>query len=200
MAKFEFVTPNHINKQFIKTGLDHVSGKAWLRLQREPYNFYLKFRKRANDAHVFFVPHENVNFISSVEKSSDIAHAGTYFGFIEKKEFFLSLEGAEFIKDIEERENNMDLKFIKISSQGARSFLYGNDIPLRYVIKKPQELNRKQIVFIVDESDRFLGIAYIFIPYESPSERQKRGTRRYTAPKMQIRNLIDYGYYIRRGF
>jgi ribosome biogenesis protein Nip4 len=154
--------------------------------------------------HIFLVRHVDVKFLKDIktELGKFIEHSGIYFGFIlekekEKvkvKEFHISLEGAEFLwMDVAQRKE-LNIKKITVTEAASKSFLYGNNISPASFLKSPEVLNRKDLVFVLDPLSRFLGIGYIFKKYLP-----KRTRKTIEPPTMELRNLIDYGYYIRRG-
>jgi ribosome biogenesis protein Nip4 len=193
---FNFATKNQI--QIIKTGLDHISSNIWTELGKEPFNLYIKIRKPV--IHIFLVRHEDVKFLKDIktELGKFIEHSGIYFGFIlekeKEKEFHISLEGAEFLwMDVAPR-RELNIKKITVMEAAAKSFLYGNSINPSSFLKSPEVLNRKDLVFVFDPLSRFLGIGYIFKKYLP-----KKTRKTIEPPAIELRNLIDYGYYIRRG-
>ena len=189
---FNFATKTQI--QIIKTGLDHISANIWNELGKEPFNIYIKIRKPV--IHIFLVRHEDVKFLKDIktELGKFIEHSGIYFGFIKEEEFKISLEGSEFLwMDVAPR-RELNLKKITVTEAAAKGFLYGNNIQPNSFLKSPEILNRKDLVFVFDPLSRFLGIGYIFKKYAP-----KKTRKTIEPPAIELRNLIDYGYYIRRG-
>lgn len=187
MVDFDFTVASKIQLETIKQGLDHVSGDIWKELGREPFNIFVK---KGKPTLVFLVRHEDISFIKKIENKKIIEHSGIYFGFIKEKEFFLGLEGAEFLYLNMNSKYNLNLKTISVTEQAVQSFLYGNNIRPEEFIRAPKILNRKDVIFVLGQSSVFLGIGYIF----------KFKISDYEEERLELRNLVDYGYYIRRGF
>lgn len=187
MVDFDFTVASKIQLETIKQGLDHVSGDIWKELGREPFNIFVK---KGKPTMVFLVRHEDISLIKKIENKKIIEHSGIYLGFIKEKEFFLGLEGAEFLFLNLNNKYNLNLKTITITEQAAESFLYGNNIRPEEFTRSPKILNRKDVIFVLNPSSIFLGIGYIF----------KYRVTEYDEERIELRNLVDYGYYIRRGF
>lgn len=194
MKIFDFNFATKIQIQIIKTGLDHISSTIWNELGKEPFNLYIKIRKPV--IHIFLVRHEDVKFLKDIktELGKFIEHSGIYFGFIKDEEFKISLEGSEFLLTDLAPRKELNIKKITVMESAAKSFLYGNHIQPSSFLKSPEILNRKDLVFVFDPLSIFLGIGYIFKKYLP-----KKTRRTVEPPTIELRNLIDYGYYIRRG-
>jgi ribosome biogenesis protein Nip4 len=166
--------------QHIKDGLHRISPHIWDCLGEETLNIYIRYDQYVE---VFLVPkhlERNLRFIRNLKL---LQHTGIYFGFLKGPDFLLSLEGAEFIFQTFYKSKRLKLKTITATTDGAKSFLYGNVLKLSEFAQAPQSLNRKDVIFVLNPKEQFIGIGYIF----------KRDDR------TELRNLVDYGYYIRRG-
>jgi len=202
----------------IKKGLDHISNKIWESFHNIPYNIYIK---KGKPTLIFLVSHDFNKILNKISEKHLIEHIGIYFGFIFKGEFYLSLEGAEFIyydlkkylinksKSVNLEDSDifwkvLGLKRLIVSESASKSFMYGNNLKMEDIIKMiPEKLtfNRKDVVFILDSDMNFLGIGLIF---KKISDKKKaEGSKSQIESKdaqIFIQNLVDYGYYIRRGF
>ena len=175
---FHLATKKQI--QHIKDGLHRISSKIWECLGEEPMNLYIRYDQYVE---VFLVPkslERNLRFIRDLKL---IQHTGIYFGFLKETDFLLSLEGAEFIYNTFYKTNALRLKTITLTSKGAQSFLYGNKIRPYDFAQAPKTLNRKDVIFVLDPKEQWIGIGFIY----------KRDDF------LELRNLVDFGYYIRRG-
>ncbi|MBD3352578.1 MAG: hypothetical protein GF364_13905 [Candidatus Lokiarchaeota archaeon] len=188
MVQLGLLPINRLQSDYIKTGLDHISSDLWNIFQREPYNLYYT-RNKTED--IFLVHHERVSVIKHINPKGKIEHTGIYFGFIRNNEFYLGLEGAEFIYfDLKlNKEKNFQLKKIVVNRAAEKSFLYGNTLHHSDFVNSPQQLNRKDVIFVLNTRNQLIGIGYIYKPYKS-----------VPGAKLELRNLVDYGYYIRRGY
>ncbi|MCP4761282.1 MAG: hypothetical protein GY870_05840 [archaeon] len=181
MPKFELKSATKKQLEIIKTGLDHISSVTWEELGKHPYNIYTKPGKPTT---VFLVRHQDAKFLNNIKDKRAIEHSGIFFGYIKKGDFQLSLEGAEFL--ILEVNNRVDIKLKKITlnEAGAKSFLYGNSLKPFFFAKSPELLNKKDLIFVNNPNEVFIGIGFIFKRDEN----------------VELRNLVDYGYYLRRGY
>jgi len=175
---FHLATKKQIHH--IKDGLHRISSKIWECLGEEPMNIFIRYDQYVE---VFLVPkrlERNLRFIHDLKL---IQHTGIYFGFLKVTDFQLSLEGAEYIFNTFFKTNQLYLKTITVTTDGAKSFLYGNILQTTEFAQAPKSLNRKDVIFVLNSKTQLLGIGYIY----------KRDFR------TELRNLVDYGYYIRRG-
>ncbi|MHA1728138.1 MAG: hypothetical protein ACTSWY_05350 [Promethearchaeota archaeon] len=199
MKKFPLNIATKKQLEIIKNGLDHVSGTVWSELGKESYNLYSKTGKPATQ--IFLVRHEDIKLFKILLKEigTSIEHSGIFFGFFHNREFRLSLEGGEFLFLELNKRRKMDLKTITITEKASKSFLYGNSLTPGDFIKKSDFLNKKDVVFVLNPNRMFIGIGYIFKkPIKEKMSKQKKFNKNIA--EIELRNLTDYGYYIRRGF
>ncbi len=167
--------------QHIQDGINQISSQIWTHLTEESLNIYIRYD---NYAEIFLVPRRLERYLKLIRDYKILQHTGIYFGFLKGKEFLLSLEGAEYLFNQYHAKNLFKLKTIKVTEEGSKSFLYGNNLKPEDFKESPKSLNRKDVIFMLNSDGYFIGIGYIY----------KRDER------LELRNLIDYGYYIRRGF
>lgn len=169
--------------QLIRNGLNRISSQIWETLAEESMNIYVRYHQNAE---IFLVPPHVERYLKAIHDYTILYHTGLYFGFLQKKtnEFLLSLEGADFIYNKFFKQNRIKLVTITVSDEGADAFLYGNTLQPKDFIQAPNTLDRKEVIFVLNPKKQFIGIGYIY----------KREN------KTELRNLVDYGYYIRRGF
>jgi len=199
MKRFDLNIATKNQLAIVKTGLDHASSEIWNELGKEPYNFYSKLGKPFTN--IYLIRHEDVKFIKKIKEDLGkfIEHTGIYFGFIKKGEFMLALEGAEHIILDVDSKRDLKLKKIMLNDMATKSFLYGNSVKPESFLKKPGVLNKKDLVFVFDNMNSFLGIGFIF-KWGNPSKSVAVKVEVTSPLNLELRNLIDYGYYIRRGF
>jgi ribosome biogenesis protein Nip4 len=199
MKRFNLNIATKNQMAIIKTGLDHASSDIWSELGKISYNFYSKPGKPHTN--IFLVRHEDVRFIKGLKESIGkfIEHTGIFFGFIKKGEFMLGLEGAEFLIFDVDSKNNLNLKKVILDDSATKSFLYGNHVKPESFLQKPKILNKKDLVFVFDSRNSFLGIGFIF-KWGKTSKSGAVDVEFAQDVNIELRNLIDYGYYIRRGY
>jgi ribosome biogenesis protein Nip4 len=166
--------------QHIRDGLSQISSQIWSALAEESVNIYIRYEKNAE---IYLVPNQLERYLHLIKDSKTIQHTGIYFGFFKRTEFLLSLEGAEYLYSEFFEKNLIKLKTITVTEEAAKSFLYGNMLKPEDFMQSPKNLNRKDVIFVLNHLHQLIGIGYIY----------KRNDR------VELRNLVDYGYYIRRG-
>ena len=127
---------------------------------------------------------KNLNFI---EVENKIYSAGLYFGFIKKGNFYLSLEGAEYLY---KQGNLSDLKRINLNIDGEKSVLYGNNILKNMVAETPSNLQVGDFLLIFNKSNEILAIAQ--------SKVDSKGMELLKPRDLIATNLYDKGIYIRK--
>lgn len=167
--------------QHIKDGLHRISSQIWTCLGEESGNLYIRYDQYVE---IFLVPKQLERHLRLIRDLKSIQHTGIYFGFLKGTEFQLSLEGAEYIFNTFFKTNKLRLKTVTTTIDGAKSFLYGNTLQTTDLSPSPESLNRKDVFFVLNPKSQFIGIGYVY----------KRDNR------TELRNLVDYGYYIRRGY
>ena len=121
-------------------------------------------------------------------KNDKITSAGIYFGFIKKGNFYISLEGAEFLYN-----NNLfsDLKRIRLNDKGEQSILYGNNILKTMIHDISSSLKQNEILLVFNRNDEIIALAQSKYNYQNIQKLK---------PKELIAiNLNDKGYYLRRN-
>lgn len=137
---------------------------------------------------IYLVSNDLKKEIMKIKVKDNIRSAGLYFGFIKKGNFYLSLEGAEFLY-----KNNVlsDLKKINVNDKGEKSILYGNNILKNTINTIPDSLKQNDILLIFNKNDEIIALA------RSKYDHQKI---QQLKPKEIIAiNLNDKGYYLRKN-
>ncbi len=176
---FHLATKKQI--QHIKAGVHQISPQIWECLGEESLNIYVRYDQFVE---IYLVSQLLERKLRLIKDYRLLEHTGIYFGFLKVTDFLLSLEGAEYIRNEFQKKKRVKLRTITVSEEGTKSFLYGNTLQPGDFILSPKTLNRKDVIFVLNQHSEFIGIGYIF----------KR------EDKFELRNLVDYGYYIRRGF
>lgn len=136
---------------------------------------------------IFLISKDQLKLLRTL-KNNKIISAGLYFGFIKKGNFYLSLEGAEFLYN-----NNLfsDLKRIHLNDKGEKSILYGNNVLKNMIHAIPGSLKKNDILLIFNRNDEIIALAQSKYNYQNIQKLK---------PKEIIAiNLNDKGYYLRRN-
>jgi ribosome biogenesis protein Nip4 len=91
---------NDIESKIISKSLFNISPNILEFLKRSEKKLYISLRKsdlKTNYPFLYLISNTFQEDINLIENKSNIYSAGLYFGFIKKGDFYLSLEGAEFL-------------------------------------------------------------------------------------------------------
>jgi len=137
---------------------------------------------------IFLISEKQGILLEKVLKDVIVRSAGVYFGFIKKGNFFLSLEGLEFLY-----KSNLfsDLKRINVNDKGEKSILYGNNILRNMIIKIPTNTKQKDILVVLNKFDEVIAIAQ--------SKHDHQNIQQLKPKDIIAINLNDKGYYLRRN-
>jgi len=181
---------NDIESKIISKSLFNISPNILEFLKRSEKKLYISLRKsdlKTNYPFLYLISNTFQEDINLIENKSNIYSAGLYFGFIKKGDFYLSLEGAEFLY---RQGTGSGIKRIYVNKKGEKSILYGNNILKNMVIKTSSNLQKGDLLLIFNELNEILAIAQS--KYESKNLQQLK-------PKDIIAfNLSDKGIYLRK--
>ncbi|MFW9823606.1 MAG: hypothetical protein ACFFE4_11755, partial [Candidatus Thorarchaeota archaeon] len=121
---------NSYEKDIIENSLSTISSKILQNLEGSQYFLFISFQQKdlkSNFPEIFLITNDQKNILYSINTKDDVFSIGLYFGFIKKKKFYLSLEGAEFLS---KKSKTSDFKELILNEKGEKSILYGNDILL----------------------------------------------------------------------
>jgi len=137
---------------------------------------------------IYLISEKQSILLEKVLKAVIVRSAGVYFGFIKKGNFFLSLEGLEFLF-----KSNLfsDLKRINVSDKGEKSILYGNNVLKNMIIKIPINTKQKDILVVLNKFDEVIAIAQ--------SKHDHQNIQKLKPKEIIAINLNDKGYYLRRN-
>ena len=136
---------------------------------------------------IYLITHEQQKII---EKgiTNKIYSAGLYFGLIKKGNFFLSIEGAEYLN---KNHNISDFKIINMNVKGEKSILYGNNIFKNMILKIPEPMKQNELLLILNKFDELIALAKSCIDNHTIKELKPE--------KVIAFNLIDKGDYLRKS-
>jgi len=136
---------------------------------------------------IYLVPTTLINTLNIIDPDIKTISSGIYFGFIKKNNFYLSLEGAEFLHT---KNCFSKCHYVEVNKQGEKSILYGNNIKKELIIEISNKLNKKDFLLVLNQSKELIAIALSQVNYK---------TFQNLNPKDVIAlNLVDKGYYLRK--
>ncbi|MFX1329380.1 MAG: hypothetical protein ACFE91_14720 [Promethearchaeota archaeon] len=180
---------NEIEKEIILQSLSKISPNLSQFIVKSKNILYISL-KQSNSKINYPNIYLSFNFLQEpielIEFSDKIFSLGLYFGFIKKGNFYLSLEGAEYLYKRGILSNN---KCIYISREGERSILYGNNILKNMISKISSNLEKGDFLLVFNEMNEILAIA------QSKVENKK--IKQLKSEDIIAYNLNDKGHYLR---
>ncbi len=181
---------NSFEKKIILYSLSTISSKI-LQILNDLQNFlYILFKgndSKNNYPVIFLIEKEQKEIVELLNDKNIVYSVGLYFGFFKRKNFYLSLEGAEFLH---EKKIFPEFQQLFLNKKGEKSFLYGNNIS-RYMIDKiPQKLKKKDILLVLNNFNEIIGI--------SQSQCDNKIIHTLKPKEIIATNLSDKGLYLRK--
>ncbi|TFG23472.1 MAG: hypothetical protein EU532_13415, partial [Promethearchaeota archaeon] len=139
-----------------------------------------------NYPNIYLIPNYWIKVIDNFIPEISIISAGVYFGFIKKSKFLLSLEGAEFLFQMQAFS---DKNYIIVNNKGEKAILYGNGIIKDFISKIPENLEKGVFLLIFNQSNEIISIAQSRVNREEYSNLKSNG--------LVALNLVDKGNYLR---
>lgn len=149
---------NNIESDLIATSFNIISAKLSPVLDKLKNFLYISINKSTTEVSypsVYLITNEQKKVIDESNISDRIYTAGLYFGFIKKGVFYFSIEGVEHLL---KSGIFTDFKRLWINESGEKSFLYGNNILKKMVIKSPPNLKEKDLLIILTKFDELIGL------------------------------------------
>ncbi len=150
---------NQIEKKIIKNSLTSISSNLvsnFEEFEKKLYIFIKKQTKYNNFPKIYLLSEQLVKLLKNVNIHGNISLTGLYFGFIKRGEFYLSIEGAEFLY---KRGLVSDIMQLYVNKRGEKSILYGNNILKNMLIKKLYNFKEKDIVLVFNEDEEIIAIS-----------------------------------------
>ena len=182
---------NKIETTMIYDSLIKLSPHISHFFEKTDYRLYISLNELEAESKfpsIFLISENQGILLEKVLKAVIVRSAGVYFGFIKKGNFFLSLEGIEFLF-----KSNLfsDLKRINVSDKGEKSILYGNNILKNMIRKIPINTKQKDILVVLNKFDEVIAIAQ--------SKHDHQNIQQLKPKELIAINLNDKGYYLRRN-
>ncbi|MFW9875675.1 MAG: hypothetical protein ACFFG0_21440, partial [Candidatus Thorarchaeota archaeon] len=140
--RMNFRPINEIEKKIILSSLSHISPHLSIVIKSILKNFYTSIREFSfenNFPKIYLTSDNQHNTLDIIRRKKKMYSAGLYLGFIKRSQFYLSLEGAEYLYN---KKIFSDFKTIHLNENGEKSMLYGNNI-LKNIVIKISEILKK---------------------------------------------------------
>ena len=181
---------NRIEKNIIIESLLKISPKISTILEKNNFNYYISFYEsgvKVKFPLIFLVHNHLLKIIDNLEFKGNIISAGVYFGFIKKNNFLLSIEGAEFLQNINSfPEQNQ----VIVNNDGEKAILYGNQIKAKMIMKISNKVEKNDVLLVFNKSNELICIAR--------SRMNIKDIQNLKHNENIALNLIDKGYYLRK--
>ncbi|MHA2008467.1 MAG: hypothetical protein ACXABO_13725 [Promethearchaeota archaeon] len=186
----EFRQINEIENKIILNSLSAINSKLPLIFDDNNIHLYISFNKlnsRDNFPLIYLLTNDQRKTLKILNLNNSIYAAGLYFGFIKKSNYYLSLEGAEFLY---RSEIFADFKLLFVNENGEKSILYGNNVLKRMVINEPSNLLKGDFLLVFNKINEIIAIAKVVINLHDTSNIEPN--------KIIAINLNDKGGYLRK--
>lgn len=180
---------NEIEKEIISKSLSKISPKIMqilIRSKKKLYISLIESNLKTNFPSIYLLSNDFLKGLDLIEVKTKIYSVGLYFGFIKKGNFYISLEGAEFLY---KQGTLSDLKRLHLNNKGEKSVLYGNNILKKTVIKTPSNLQKGDFLLICNKLNEILAIAQ--------SKVNNKNLQNLKPNEVIAFNLSDKGMYLR---
>lgn len=188
LRKFRII--NKIERNIITNSISKISHKTLLALENTKFSLFISFNPISiedNFPSIYLIPNDLAKTVVNIEQETEVCSAGVYFGFIKIDQFYLSLEGAEFLYHLNVFPKNTRL----ISNdEGEKAILYGNRILKKYISYFPQTLKKNELLLILNQSKELICLALCQINYSK--------TQKLNPNELIALNLVDKGDYLRK--
>ncbi len=181
---------NDTEKKIIINSLSRMSPDILTIFERNNYMLFIGLNEKVltnNYPIIFLVPTYLKNTVDIIREKERIVSAGIYFGFLKKNQFRLSLEGAEFLLNLNLfPENHLAI----VDNEGEKAILYGNHLIAKMIIKISNEVKKNDFLLVFNHSNELICIARSQVDFEE--------FKNLKANEIVAFNLIDKGYYLRK--
>ncbi len=180
---------NEIEKEIISKSLSKITPKImqiFVRSKKKLYISLIESNLKTIYPTIYLIPNESLKRLDLIEFKTKIYSAGLYFGFIKKGNFYISLEGTEFLY---KQGILSDLKRLHLTMEGEKSVLYGNNILKKTVIKTSSNLQKGDFLLIFNKLNEILAIAQ--------SNVNNKNLQNLKPNDVIAFNLSDKGIYLR---
>lgn len=179
---------NNIEKKIIGSFLSKIFSNNLSKFEEFEHNLYVLIKNKTQHFKYpqIYLLSEEIKKILKKISVNDISSGGLYFGFIKRGEFYLSIEGAEYLH---KRGYISDLLQIYVNKHGEKSILYGNNILKNMLIIKSYNFKENDFVLIFNDKDELIAIGNSVIEASDVKNLRPDG--------LVVKNLSDKGIYLR---
>ena len=181
---------NTIETNIITKSLNNISVKFSSKIDSLKEFLYVSIEKSTTEKEfpkIYLITYEQMKFINKIIFKRSIYGAGLYFGFIKKGNFYMSIEGVEYLY---KQKIISEFQRIEVNELGEKSILYGNNILKKMVIKTPVRIKKNGFLVVFNENGEIIAIAR--------SSVNNKVLQELSAKEIIAMNLSDKGFYLRK--
>ncbi|MHA1750835.1 MAG: NIP7 pre-PUA domain-containing protein [Candidatus Helarchaeota archaeon] len=130
---------------------------------------------------IFLIPKNNYEIFLKFKNYRVPYYLGIYFGDLKNESLFFSLNSLQVI-------NNLTTKKIMVNKQGELKFIYGKNLQKKHIIKIFSNFNPLDKMIIINNKNEVLGLGKTIYPINIKFNNN-----------IKIKNIIDIGWYLRKG-
>lgn len=134
-----------------------------------------------NKTEYYLVSNQIFKTYKKLKEISNPYCVGIYFGRIKNGQFAISLRGIQII-------NEFTNKKIQLNEIGELKFIYGKNINDKYIQKIYSDFKIEDLIIIVNYLGETLGLGKAITPVKQNSNKN-----------IMIKNMLDLGWYLRKG-
>ncbi|MFX1260068.1 MAG: PUA domain-containing protein [Promethearchaeota archaeon] len=180
---------NNLEKKIILDSIFKISSKILALFKKIESELFISLNgsdPKKNYPSVFLIQENLVQIIQNFTPQINLCSAGLYFGFIKKNQFYLSLEGTEFLDDL----GIFSEKYkILVNDRGEKSLFYGNQVLKKFIFKIPKNLKKNDFLLIKNKENELIALGRAQLDYQS--------IKYLNSKEVVALNLIDKGTYLR---
>ena len=173
--------PTQAEAETIRDSLLYWIDEEKFQLINEKHHFIIG---DGNWKEVFITNKTTSAFITKKEPISPYS-IGLGIGEIKKNDLLLTLSGGYFVSPYTDKK-------VIINPDSEQLFLYKRDIHCKSIISIKQGLSRNDKVLVTNTSNDYLGLGKILLSISDFNDPKKED-------EVAIKNLIDLGWYLRKG-
>jgi ribosome biogenesis protein Nip4 len=187
-SKFRLI--NQVEKEIIFKSLADLSPRILQYLIKTKEKLCISLNESKSEIVfpiIYLIPNQIQKILENFDLKDEIISAGLNLGFIKKGNFYLSLEGAEFLY---KQGILSDVRRLFVNKKGEKSILYGNNILKNMVDKTLSNIQNDDFLLIFNQLNEILAIAQ--------SKIDRKNLQYLGAKDIIALNLNDKGYYLRK--
>ncbi|MFW9820611.1 MAG: hypothetical protein ACFFE5_13455 [Candidatus Thorarchaeota archaeon] len=180
---------NQIERKIIGSFLSKICLNFLSNFEKIEPNLYVFIKSKTQHIiypQIYLLSEELKKILKKINAFYHISSGGLYFGFIKRGEFYLSLEGADYLH---KRGYISNLLQLYVNTKGEKSILYGNNILKNMLIMKTYSFKENDFILVFNDEDELIAIGSSVI--------EGNDIKNLKPDDLVVNNLSDKGRYLR---